>query len=83
MTRLETARCRRPTGRCDRIRTAIDTDGPGSIGVLGGALLTNEAAYAWTKLAKGVRGAPTTSTPKPGRRPACRPDARPAGSDDR
>ena len=29
---------------------------PAGIGVLGGARLTNEAAYAWAKLAKGVLG---------------------------
>jgi NADH-quinone oxidoreductase subunit G len=29
---------------------------PASIGVLGGARLTNEAAYAWAKFAKGVLG---------------------------
>jgi NADH-quinone oxidoreductase subunit G len=30
--------------------------GPDSVGVLGGARLTNEGAYAWAKLAKGVVG---------------------------
>ncbi len=30
--------------------------GAGSIGVLGGARLTNEGAYAWAKLAKGILG---------------------------
>ncbi len=55
--RLETARWSEAySAAAIAIRTAIDTDGPGSIGVLGGALLTNEAAYAWTKLAKGVWG---------------------------
>ncbi len=29
---------------------------PGAIGVIGGARLTNEGAYAWAKLAKGVLG---------------------------
>jgi len=40
----------------DAIRTARDRSGPGSIAVLGGAQLTNEGAYAWAKLAKGVIG---------------------------
>jgi len=40
----------------DAIRSALDTNGPGGIAVLGGARLTNEAAYAWAKLAKGVMG---------------------------
>ncbi len=35
------------------LRRAAD-GGPGSIGVLGGARLTNEGAYAWAKLAKGA-----------------------------
>ncbi len=30
--------------------------GPGGVAVLGGARLTNEAAYAWARLAKGVIG---------------------------
>ena len=30
--------------------------GPESVGVIGGARLTNEGAYAWAKLAKGVLG---------------------------
>jgi len=30
--------------------------GPGAVGVIGGARLTNEDAYAWAKLAKGVIG---------------------------
>ena len=38
------------------IKSSLDHGGPDSIGVLGGARLTNEAAYAWTKLAKGVWG---------------------------
>jgi len=38
------------------IRAALDTDGPTSIAVLGGARLANESAYAWAKLAKGVIG---------------------------
>ncbi|MEZ5382171.1 MAG: NADH-quinone oxidoreductase subunit NuoG [Microthrixaceae bacterium] len=31
-------------------------DGPDTVAVLGGSRLTNEAAYAWAKLAKGVWG---------------------------
>ena len=38
------------------IRQAVTTSGPGSVAVLGGARLTNEAAYTWAKLAKGVVG---------------------------
>ncbi len=40
----------------DLLRTAVATSGPSGIAFLGGARLTNEAAYAWTKLAKGVLG---------------------------
>jgi NADH-quinone oxidoreductase subunit G len=35
---------------------ALKAASPDRIGVLGGARLTNEAAYAWAKLAKGVLG---------------------------
>jgi NADH-quinone oxidoreductase subunit G len=35
---------------------AISKADPGAIAILGGARLTNEAAYAWAKLAKGVIG---------------------------
>jgi NADH-quinone oxidoreductase subunit G len=35
---------------------SVDADGAESVGVIGGARLTNEGAYAWTKLAKGVLG---------------------------
>jgi NADH-quinone oxidoreductase subunit G len=35
---------------------AIKAAQPGSVAVLGGARLTNESAYAWAKLAKGVIG---------------------------
>ena len=35
---------------------AISLAGPDKVGVLGGARLTNEAAYAWAKLIKGVIG---------------------------
>lgn len=38
------------------IRTGLDTNGPSGVAVIGGSRLTNEAAYAWTKLAKGVLG---------------------------
>ncbi len=38
----------------DRLRDAADRSGPDSVAVIGGARLTNEGAYAWTKLAKGV-----------------------------
>jgi NADH-quinone oxidoreductase subunit G len=35
---------------------AISAAGPDRLGVLGGARLTNESAYAWAKLVKGVIG---------------------------
>jgi len=35
---------------------ALRSAEPGRIGVIGGARLTNESAYAWAKLAKGVLG---------------------------
>ena len=38
------------------LRTARDTGGADRIGVIGGARLTNEDAFAWAKLAKGVLG---------------------------
>ncbi|MGE3621506.1 MAG: NADH-quinone oxidoreductase subunit NuoG [Acidimicrobiia bacterium] len=38
------------------IRDALDRNGPAGIAVLGGSRLTNESAYAWAKLAKGVIG---------------------------
>ncbi|MFM8611958.1 MAG: 2Fe-2S iron-sulfur cluster-binding protein, partial [Actinomycetota bacterium] len=38
------------------LRAAVDGNGPGSVAVLGGSRLTNESAYAWSKLAKGVLG---------------------------
>jgi NADH-quinone oxidoreductase subunit G len=38
------------------LRSAVDSHGPESVGVIGGARLTNEDAYAWAKLAKGVLG---------------------------
>jgi len=36
------------------VREALDTAGPAGIGVIGGARLTNEDAYAWAKLVKGI-----------------------------
>jgi NADH-quinone oxidoreductase subunit G len=38
------------------LRAATDTGGPGAVALVGGARLTNESAYAWVKLAKGVVG---------------------------
>ncbi|HMD45562.1 MAG TPA: molybdopterin-dependent oxidoreductase [Acidimicrobiales bacterium] len=38
------------------LSAAQASGGPGAVAVLGGARLTNEAAYAWAKLAKGVLG---------------------------
>jgi len=38
------------------IQAALDSSGPAGVGVVGGARLTNESAYAWAKLAKGVIG---------------------------
>ncbi len=38
------------------IAAARDAGDPGAVAVLGGARLTNEGAYAWAKLAKGVLG---------------------------
>jgi NADH-quinone oxidoreductase subunit G len=38
------------------LSAARDAGGAGSVGVIGGARLTNESAYAWAKLAKGVIG---------------------------
>ena len=35
---------------------SVAPGGPESVGVIGGARLTNEGAYAWAKLAKGVLG---------------------------
>lgn len=39
----------------DGLRRAADTD-PASVAVVGGARLTNEGAYAWARLTKGVLG---------------------------
>ncbi len=42
---------------CDAIKAALDSPaGAAGIAFLGGSRLTNEAAYAWAKLAKGVIG---------------------------
>jgi NADH-quinone oxidoreductase subunit G len=38
------------------LRDGIERGGPEGVAVLGGARLTNEDAYAWVKLAKGVIG---------------------------
>ncbi|MCB1031775.1 MAG: NADH-quinone oxidoreductase subunit NuoG, partial [Acidimicrobiales bacterium] len=38
------------------IKASIDGAGGASVAVIGGSRLTNEAAYAWTKLSKGVIG---------------------------
>jgi len=38
------------------VRAATEAGGPGAVALLGGARLTNESAYAWAKLAKGVVG---------------------------
>jgi NADH-quinone oxidoreductase subunit G len=38
------------------LRSTVDAHGPAAIAVIGGARLTNEDAYAWAKLAKGVLG---------------------------
>jgi NADH-quinone oxidoreductase subunit G len=40
----------------EALRLGIDVDGAPRLAVLGGARLTNEAAYTWAKLAKGILG---------------------------
>jgi NADH-quinone oxidoreductase subunit G len=40
----------------ERAAAALRAASPQSIGIIGGARLTNEDAYAWAKLAKGVLG---------------------------
>jgi len=40
----------------DGLRAALDAKGPSSIAILGGARGTNEDAYVWARLAKGVLG---------------------------
>ncbi|MDQ2825472.1 MAG: NADH-quinone oxidoreductase subunit NuoG, partial [Actinomycetota bacterium] len=44
------------TAAARAIRSAMEGTSPQSVAVIGGARLTNEAAYAWAKLAKGVIG---------------------------
>ena len=39
------------------VKAGLDRNGPSGTAVIGGARLTNESAYAWAKLAKGVIGA--------------------------
>ncbi|HLU43069.1 MAG TPA: 2Fe-2S iron-sulfur cluster-binding protein, partial [Microthrixaceae bacterium] len=53
----------KPAGWSDAIRRAagairegLERSGPEGLAVLGGARLTNEDAYAWVKLAKGILG---------------------------
>lgn len=48
----------RPAGWSDALGAAADAlrGDPSRIGVIGGARLTNESAYAWAKLVKGVVG---------------------------
>lgn len=40
----------------EAIRAALESHGPAGVAVLGGSRLSNESAYAWAKLAKGVIG---------------------------
>ena len=40
------------------IKSAIETDGPGGVAILGGARGTNEDAFAWARLAADVIGTP-------------------------
>jgi NADH-quinone oxidoreductase subunit G len=40
----------------DAIKAGLDRSGPSGFALIGGARLTNESAYAWTKLVKGVIG---------------------------
>jgi NADH-quinone oxidoreductase subunit G len=44
------------TAAAEGIRAATAAGGPGAVALIGGARLTNESAYAWAKLAKGVIG---------------------------
>ena len=46
----------------DGLTAAKTAGGAGAVALLGGARSTNEGAYAWAKLAKGI-SAPTPSTP--------------------
>ena len=47
---------RRSRAAADAISKALADGGPSSVAVIGGARGTNEDAYAWAKLAKGVIG---------------------------
>jgi NADH-quinone oxidoreductase subunit G len=38
------------------LKKSQESGGPGAVGVIGGARLTNESAYAWAKLVKGIIG---------------------------
>ncbi len=38
----------------DGLRKVVESTGPHAVGVLGGARLANEDAYAWARLAKGI-----------------------------
>jgi NADH-quinone oxidoreductase subunit G len=40
----------------DGIRQALSSQGPASVGIIGGARLANEDQYAWSKLARAVIG---------------------------
>lgn len=54
---LVPARWNEALGRAaEALRGALNGRGAGAIGVIGGSRLTNESAYAWAKLAKGVLG---------------------------
>ncbi len=44
------------TAAARALKAGLDKSGPDGIAVIGGARLTNESAYAWAKLAKGVIG---------------------------
>ncbi len=44
------------SGAADALRSTLEANGRHSVGVIGGARLTNEDAYAWTKFAKGLLG---------------------------
>ncbi|WP_426574318.1 NADH-quinone oxidoreductase subunit NuoG [Aquihabitans sp. McL0605] len=44
------------TAAARAIKSGLDRSGPSGTAVIGGSRLTNESAYAWAKLAKGVIG---------------------------
>ena len=44
------------SGAARALRSTLESNGRDSVGVIGGARLTNEDAYAWTKFAKGLLG---------------------------